>query len=123
MTTRFKSQLRGHLAEEKALSYLSSKGLKLLERNYRTRRGEIDIIMQDKDTTVFIEVRARTHNDIVEALETIDRRKCTRIIHASRHYLQKYQRTNKDICRFDVVILTGPLESAKIEWIKNAFEA
>lgn len=123
MIVAYNSYQRGKLAEEKAFSFLKKNGLKPLERNYTTTQGEIDIIMQDKETIVFIEVRARTKNNIVDALETIDQRKCSNIIHASEHYLQKHKKTNRSICRFDVVILAGPLETAKIEWIKNAFEA
>ncbi len=114
---------QGMLAEEKAFSFLKEMGLQALDRNYRTLRGEIDIIMQDKEIVVFVEVRARTNNNIMDVLETIDHRKRSRIIQASQHYLQKYKTTNKSICRFDVVLFTGPPESAKIEWIKNAFEA
>ncbi|MCH7695320.1 MAG: YraN family protein [Proteobacteria bacterium] len=119
----YNSHQRGRLAEEKAFSFLKKNGLKPLERNYTTTRGEIDIIMQDGETIVFIEVRARTQNNIVDALETIDRRKCSNIIYASEHYLQKHKKTNRSICRFDIIILAGPLKIAKIEWIKNAFEA
>ncbi len=123
MTFKPDSHQQGILAEEKAFSFLKEKGLKLLDRNYRTHLGEIDIIMQDKETIVFVEVRARTKNNTMDVLETIDHRKRSHIIQTSQHYLQKYKTTNKSICRFDVVLLTGPPESAKIEWIKNAFEA
>ena len=123
MTLKSEPYRQGMLAEERAFSYLKEKGLQALDRNYRTHRGEIDIIMQDKETVVFVEVRARTNNYTMDILETIDHRKRSRIILASHHYLQKTKRTNKSICRFDVVLLTGPPESAKIDWIKNAFEA
>lgn len=113
----------GKKAEEIAFTFLKEKGLKPLERNYHTHRGEIDLIMQDKDITVFIEVRARSSNSFLEAIETIDQKKQSNIIYASEHYLQARRRTNKDICRFDVVTLTGKPGAEKIHWIKEAFDA
>jgi len=118
-----KSYQRGRYAEEKARIYLEQKGLKTVTQNYRTKRGEIDLIMQDRDITVFVEVRARQENSILDPVETIDPGKCSRIIQSSQHYLQKCKGTYSTICRFDVVLLDGPPETARIEWIKNAFEA
>lgn len=117
------SYVCGRIAEEKALSYLVGQGLKLLEQNYKTPQGEIDIIMRDQGVTVFVEVRARTNNNTMHPLETIDLRKRSRIIRASQAYLQKNKRTHRDICRFDVIVLIGAIESPEIEWIKNAFDA
>ena len=117
------SHQQGKLAEEKAFTYLKEQGLKPLARNYRSPQGEIDLIMQDREITVFIEVRARTDNHTMNILETINPQKCRHIIQTCKHYLQKHKRTYKDICRFDVFLIMGPLETAKIEWIKNAFEA
>lgn len=116
---------QGRMAETMACDYLNRKfGLTLLDRNYRTPRGEIDLIMKDGDTTVFIEVRSRTTRVYMEALETIDHRKRKRIIQSSEYYLQRHVSNYNDVkCRFDVVTLTGPLETAKLEWIKDAFEA
>jgi len=115
----------GRIAEDIAHDYLNSRfGLVLLERNYRTPHGEIDLIMKDGDTTVFIEVRSRTKQSFLDALETIDRRKCMRIINSSEYYLQRQSSNYNNVkCRFDVVTLTGPLETARLEWIKDAFEA
>jgi len=79
--------------------------------------------MLDKDTTVFVEVRARTRNNILHAIETIDRRKQNHIIHASQHYLQYAGKNRTRYYRFDVISLSGPLDKANIEWIKNAFDA
>lgn len=114
----------GRIAEEIARDYLNSRfGLVLLERNYRTPHGEIDLIMKDGDVTVFIEVRSRTRQSFLDTLETIDRRKCMRIINSSEYYLQRQKiNCNNMKCRFDVVTLNGPLETARLEWIKDAFE-
>jgi len=114
----------GRIAEEIAHDYLNSRfGFVLLERNYRTPHGEIDLIMKDGDVTVFIEVRSRTKQSFLDTLETIDRRKCKRIINSSEYYLQRQNKNCNDVkCRFDVVTLNGPLKAARVEWIKDAFE-
>ena len=114
---------RGKDAEENALNFLQKNGLKPLEKNYRTSRGEIDLIMLDEETIVFIEVRARSSDTYMKPLESIDKRKLEKIIHASNHYLQKKGVDSDSLCRFDVVVLTGIKNQSKIEWIKNAFEA
>lgn len=118
-----KAHQRGKAAEERALNFLKKCGLKPLEKNYRTRGGEIDLIMLDDETIVFIEVRARSNDSYMKPLESIDKRKLENIIYASNHYLQKNRAGNDSSCRFDVVVLTGASGQPKIEWIKNAFEA
>ena len=123
MNSKKNNLITGKQAEDKAFLFLKQNGLKPLDRNYRAPVGEIDLIMKDDDIIVFIEVRARTSNHMVSALETIDKHKCSRIIQTSQHYLQKHATNKRSICRFDVVLFSGPLESAKVEWIKNAFEA
>jgi putative endonuclease len=97
--------------------------MRLLVRNYRTRRGEIDLIMQDDQTIVFVEVRSRAHAGFLHPATSVDARKRTRLILAGQHYLQNAGLQDSAICRFDVVSVTGELGGGKIEWIKNAFEA
>jgi putative endonuclease len=89
--------VKGRLAEDKALEYLENQGLLLQTRNFRSRQGEIDLIMQDNDTCVFIEVRSRKNNNFLHAAETIDKRKRTKIIQTSQSYIQKMQNGS---CRF-----------------------
>ena len=113
---------KGKLAEDIAYQYLKQQGLTLLAKNYRSTRGEIDLIMRDEEVTVFVEVRSRKNNRHMHTVETIDSGKRAHIIGASQEYLQNHNRSNKDICRFDIVLLTGEPDSADIEWIKNAFE-
>ena len=113
---------QGRIAEDAAYRYLQQQGLRLLERNFRSPVGEIDLIMKDGDIIVFIEVRYRSSNQVTSAQETIDYRKCRRIIKAGNHYLQKHRLCNMALCRFDVVVLLQGLNADAIEWIKNAFE-
>ena len=117
------SYQRGRWAEQTALEYLLTKELKLLDKNFRSAFGEIDLIMQDKNIILFIEVRYRSSNHFHTALESIDRKKCERIISTSHQYLSENRSASRLDCTFDVVALSGPQETPEIEWIKNAFQA
>jgi len=114
------SKDRGIAGEERACRYLTAQGLRLVERNYRCRRGEIDLIMRDGPELVFVEVRFRTSSRFGSAMESVDRRKQERIVTAARLYLQRTSATPR--CRFDVLAISADREQA-IQWVKNAFEA
>ena len=107
----------GQRAEAAALAHLAANGLKLQHRNYRCRGGEIDLVMRDGDTTVFVEVRFRRSARFGTPEATVDRRKQSRLVRAARHYLGQHGLVT---CRFDVVGITG--EPPRIHWIRNAFE-
>ena len=92
------NQARGRHAENLAFDYLSKFGLKPLVRNYRCPRGEIDIIMQHDKTIAFIEVRYRKNDHYISTIETIDKRKCKRIIETSQHFLQANRKVAKYPC-------------------------
>ncbi|RKZ48886.1 MAG: YraN family protein [Gammaproteobacteria bacterium] len=117
------SYQRGRWAEQTALEYLSARKLKLLSKNFRSAFGEIDLIMQDENIILFVEVRYRSSNHFHTALESINRKKCDRIIATSHQYLTENRGASQLDCRFDVVALSGPQETPTIEWIKNAFQA
>ena len=110
----------GQQQELQACNYLIAQGLQLLEQNYRCKSGEIDLVMADQDTLVFVEVRHRKQNDYGNGLESITRSKQRKIISAAQHYLQAYNLTNKFACRFDIVI-TKPTNDQQFLWIKDAF--
>jgi putative endonuclease len=109
----------GDRAEQIAAAYLQQKGLALVESRYRCRWGEIDLILRDRDTLVFAEVRLRTSNAFGGAAYSVDRRKRARIVATARHYLA---RAKEVACRFDVVLLER-IEPPRIEWIRDAFSA
>lgn len=109
----------GENAEQHACDFLLAKGLKLIERNYRYRGGEIDLIMRDQQDIVFVEVRTRANSRYGNALETINTEKQRRILQTSLHFLQKQNWLNYANCRFDVIGITNN----HIEWVKNAFTA
>lgn len=109
--------LLGQSAELRAEAYLKTQGLKLLARNWRCRFGEIDLIMQDASTLVFIEVRLRTRSDFGGAAASVTPAKQKKLLAAARQYLTTLDTLPP--CRFDVVALAG---EAPPEWIKNAFD-
>ncbi len=115
------TKARGDAGEDEALAYLQSRGLRLLQRNYRTPGrggGEIDLIMQSADgTVVFVEVRKRSRTDHGGAAASIGHVKQRRIIFAAQHYLLRWRQLPP--ARFDVVTIeaTGP------QWLQAAFDA
>lgn len=119
----FKRQI-GNQAEAIALAHLTNQGLKLIEQNYLTKLGKIDIIMLDSisKTLVFVEVRYRTNNQFGSATESVDYNKQTKLIRTAEHYLQTHSQYQNFVCRFDVVGVESDLKYPKIDWIKNAFE-
>jgi putative endonuclease len=109
----------GERAEQIAALYLQRKGLALIESRYRCRWGEIDLVLRDRGTIVFAEVRLRHSKTFGGAAYSVDRRKQSRIIVAARHYLAGKPECP---CRFDVVLLER-LDPPRIEWIRDAFSA
>ena len=109
----------GQLGEDLALAYLKARGLTLLERNFRCRMGEIDLVMRDGASIVFVEVRLRTPGAYASAAESIDAHKQKRLVAAASLYLAGRAEAP---CRFDCVLLEQA-RSDSIRWIKGAFDA
>ncbi|MGH8679673.1 MAG: YraN family protein [Burkholderiales bacterium] len=107
---------RGRAAEDAALEFLRDRGLTVLERNYRCRFGEIDLVMRQGHTLVFVEVRSRKSKYFGGALESITARKRDRLRAAARHYMAAHKEI--PACRFDAVLLES--DNAP-HWIQNAF--
>lgn len=114
------SREAGCVAEQRALDHLTRHGLKLIETNYRSRFGEIDLILRDGDVLVFTEVRMRSSNNFGGAAASITVAKQAKLIKTAHHYLTQF--TRPPACRFDAVLL-GATHDGAIEWIKNAFSA
>lgn len=119
---------RGNDAENACCAWLKKQGLKLLTRNYHSRRGELDLVMQDGTTVVFIEVRYRKNDLYGSAAESVTPVKQQKLRAAAEHYLQQETRLRNG--RFDVVAMTTPSaagETARpasaytFNWIKDAF--
>lgn len=115
-------QLVGRQAEDLALSYLQSQRLKLVCRNWSCRHGELDLVMLDGDTVVFVEVRYRRHSAWGGALESIDQRKRQKLVRTAQLFLQQEGRWSSNPCRFDVVTLQASSPATTPNWIRNAFE-
>jgi putative endonuclease len=110
----------GRRAEELAGEYLRGRGLRLIERNYRTTHGEIDLVFDDRGTLVFVEVRYRVSNTFGTPAETVDARKQARLRASAEHYLLARGGSKKPV-RFDIVAIHGPLDAPRLEWLTNAF--
>lgn len=108
----------GQHAEQLAAIYLQQQGLKLLERNYRCRFGEIDLIMQDGKEIVFVEVRLRSHSAFGGASASITPGKQQKLSRTADHYLMQH---SMPPCRFDVILMNS-LKTESLEWLKNAFD-
>ena len=108
----------GARGEQAALAYLLKRGLRLVERNYRCRFGEIDLILRDGETLVFVEVRMRSSTLFGGGAASIDGRKQQRLLRAARHYLGAA--SSLPPCRFDAVLLDGDRDG-QIDWLVNAF--
>ena len=125
MTTQaMTTQTAGDKAEELALAFLLSKGLRLVQRNYRVARGpalrgaEIDLIMQDRNgTLVFVEVRSRSSRSHGGAAASVGHRKRQSLLLGAQHYLMQLQVL--PACRFDVV----EVEDERCNWLPAAFDA
>jgi putative endonuclease len=120
------SRLSGADAEQLAQNYLQQQGLQLVAKNFRTPRGEIDLIMRDNAYLVFVEVRFRQRSDFGSAEESITQQKCQRLTAAALAYMQSQKLTDKLNARFDAVAISPTLEKSatgfSINWVKNILQ-
>jgi len=112
----------GQGAERLAEGFLARRGLTLVARNYRCRRGEIDLVMRDAGTLVFVEVRRRSSRAFGGALDSVDARKRARLVAATEHFLMTRRIGDDRPCRFDVVAIDGRPPHTAIEWVRDAFQ-
>ena len=110
---------RGVVAEDLAAAFLTRSGLRVIERNYRERGREIDLVCRQGDEVVFVEVRYRGHSGYGGAGASIDARKRARLILAARLWLARH---GEQACRFDCVLMDS-LDGTRIEWVRDAFAA
>jgi len=114
---RTAAQQSGAAGERSAERLLESHGLTIVERNYRTRMGEIDLVARDGDVLVFVEVRLRADHRFGGAAASIGPAKQRRLVAAASLYLARFGRAPR--CRFDVVTLEG----GEPAWLRGAFDA
>lgn len=115
----FKKTL-GREGEDRAAQFLAKKGYKILERNYSTRSGEIDLVALHNGEVVFVEVKTRTSDAYGAPELAVNPRKQLRMIKAALGYI-KYKKLHQMPCRFDVVAISAAAEN-EVELIQNAFE-
>jgi len=113
---RTERQLTGQGGEDDALKHLQQQGLTLRERNFLCKGGEIDLVMDERGTLVFVEVRKRAKSQFGGAAASVTSAKQRRLIIAAQVYLKRYKMPPP--CRFDVVAIDG----AELSWLKNAIE-
>jgi putative endonuclease len=112
----------GESAESLAWAFLEKRGFKLIQKNFRTKVGEIDLIMKQKSCLVFIEVRYRKNQDFGGAAASITASKQTRIRKTALIFLQQNPGLDYKECRFDVIAISGIGDNTEIQWIDNAFQ-
>ena len=110
----------GDWAENLAAEHLAAQGMEIVERNARTKVGEIDLVAADGETLVFVEVRSRTDPDQVHPAETVTRRKQLQVVRAAMAYCLEHSIQDR-MLRFDVVAVLGV--DGQLEHYPNAFEA
>lgn len=112
----------GQHAETIAKDYLLDNGLAFITQNFYNRQGEIDLIMCEQNTYVFVEVKYRKNNSFGGAISAISASKQQKIRQCATFYLQQQQLNEYNTpCRFDAVIIEGNLITPQISWLKNAF--
>lgn len=107
----------GTRKEELAAQYLGSQGVRILERNFRCRQGEIDLIGKEEDYLVFFEVKYRKTAKKGLPEEAVDARKQQKIRYTAQYYLYQHRYSEETSCRFDVISILGDT----ITWMKDAF--
>lgn len=113
------SRARGVQAEERALQFLQDKGLRLAARNYHSQRGELDLVMTDRNCLVFVEVRERNNRQFGTAAESISPTKVHKLKLAAERFRQTHRTLANMPCRFDIVCI----DNNELEWTPHAFTA
>ena len=113
----------GDEAEKTACAFLERKGIRVVERNFRARGGEIDIVARQGDVLVFVEVRFREEEEFGAPEETVGFAKRRKIAAAAREYIGKIPPASWREARFDVVALVGAGPGAVIRHYPGAFDA
>lgn len=121
MTSTRCTKAIGNLGEAIACRYLLKNNLSLITKNYRSKWGEIDLIMKDIHCVIFVEVRYRKNTHYGHPITTVDQHKQKRLSLTAFDFLQNHPNYQVD-SRFDVIGITPNHQTQEIVWIKNAFE-
>jgi len=112
----------GAVCEERALGLLQRAGLRLLARNFNTRFGELDLVMRDGETLVFVEVRYRKYHAYGGGAASVGAVKRERLMKAAQLFLQAHPKLAALPCRFDVLAFDGDSAAPRSEWRRAAFD-
>lgn len=112
----------GREGEEAAARLMASLGMRVVERNYRCRQGEVDLICRQGDTVVFVEVKTRGEGSLAAGTDAVHGRKRSRIVKAAAEYLSANTLWDRP-CRFDVVSVVRKDGALEASHIPDAFEA
>ncbi len=118
--SRISTHEKGVFGEDKACSFLLSKGYEIIERNFRVRNGEIDIIALKGEYLVFVEVKSFLDGDIDTLAQELNEKKQKKIIKTSKIFLEKHRQYNSKYIRYDVIALNVKQMEA-VHHIENAF--
>jgi putative endonuclease len=125
-TTKINNSSNNHQgadAEKQALAYLQQQGWHLLYANYRSKFGEIDLIVQQGQTLLFVEVKQRSSAAFGSAQAMVTTQKQQKIILTSQYFLQQHPQYQKYHLRYDVIAISTAQADAQITWLPNAFYA
>lgn len=114
---------RGKDAEKRAEKLLKTAGCKVISRNYSCRYGEIDLIVQQSDTLIFVEVRYRNNQRYGGAASSVNFHKQQRIIKTAQYFLCQNKKYADATCRFDVLAFEAEEAGSQPLWYKDAFRA
>lgn len=112
----FYKKFLGRVGEQKAVEFLKTKGYKIVETNYKTHIGEIDVICKDENTLVFVEVKTRLNDEFGAPSEAVNKKKQDKYFKVATEYLIRTKQTESN-CRFDVI----EIENGQINHILDAF--
>lgn len=114
---------RGNVAEDAARTELKRAGLREIAANANYRGGELDLVMEDAGTLVFVEVRYRRSRAFGGGAASVDIRKRRKLVLAAQLFLASHRQYAQAPCRFDVVEADGDPAAPRLHWIKDAFRA
>ncbi|MBZ0221864.1 MAG: YraN family protein [Dokdonella sp.] len=113
----------GAQGEDLACAHLQAAGLRLLKRNVQYRHGELDLIMLEGATVVFVEVRYRRGGGFGDGIDSVTARKRERLTRAAASFLAEQPQLARAACRFDVIAISGSPTQPQFDWRRNAFDA
>ena len=112
---------RGDAVESSALDHLQRQGLRLVARNAQARGGELDLVMLDAETLVFVEVRYRAGSAFGGGAASVDHRKRCKLVRAAQAFLLRHPLHADRACRFDVIDASGDPRAPRLHWLRDAF--